>query len=86
MTFPLSRPGVYAGLFIVFIPVVGEFVIPDLLGGANTLLIGKTLWNEFFTIHDWPVASACGVILIVVLRFPTFVFETRFRKQRDARS
>ena len=57
-------PGVVAGCLLVFIPAVGEFVIPDLLGGSQTLMIGKTLWNEFFANRDWPVASAVAIILL----------------------
>ena len=68
ITFPLSLPGVVAGCLLVFIPAVGEFVIPDLLGGSQTLMIGKTLWNEFFPNRDWPVASAVAVILLLVAR------------------
>ena len=65
ITFPLSLPGVIAGCLLVFIPAVGEFVIPDLLGGSQTLMIGKTLWNEFFANRDWPVSSAVAVILLL---------------------
>ena len=57
VTLPLSLPGVAAGTLLCFIPIVGEFVIPDLLGGPDTLMIGKVLWDEFFTNRDWPVAS-----------------------------
>ncbi|MCB1366929.1 MAG: ABC transporter permease subunit, partial [Rhodobacteraceae bacterium] len=66
VTFPLSRPGVIAGCFLVFIPVVGEFVIPSLLGGSKTLMIGKVLWDEFFANRDWPVASAVAVLLLLI--------------------
>ena len=65
ITFPLSLPGVIAGCMLVFIPAVGEFVIPDLLGGSETLMIGKTLWDEFFHNRDWPMASAVAVILLL---------------------
>ena len=75
VTFPLSLPGVVAGCFLVFIPAVGEFVIPDLLGGSDTLMIGKTLWDEFFTNRDWPVASAVAVVLLVVLVVPIVLFQ-----------
>ena len=67
VTFPLSLPGVFAGCLLVFIPAVGEFVIPDLLGGSDTLMIGKTLWTEFFNNRDWPLASAVAVLLLLVL-------------------
>ncbi|WP_296739282.1 ABC transporter permease subunit [Mesorhizobium sp.] len=75
ITFPLSLPGVIAGCLLVFIPVVGEFVIPDLLGGSQTLMIGKTLWNEFFSNRDWPVSSAVAVILLLVLTVPIMFFQ-----------
>lgn len=70
VTWPLSLPGVAAGCFLVFVPAVGEFVIPDLLGGPNTLMIGKVLWDEFFENHDWPVAAAVAVVLVAVLAVP----------------
>lgn len=75
ITFPLSLPGVAAGCFLVFIPAVGEFVIPELLGGAQTLMIGKTLWNEFFSNRDWPLASAVAVVLLLVLVAPIMAFQ-----------
>jgi len=70
VTLPLSMPGVMAGCLLVFIPAVGEFVIPDLLGGTNTLMIGKVLWDEFFTNRDWPVASAVAIAMLLVLILP----------------
>ncbi|MHB2169679.1 ABC transporter permease [Alsobacter sp. R-9] len=70
VTVPLSLPGVVAGAFLVFIPAVGEFVIPDLLGGSETLMIGRTLWNEFFSNRDWPLASAVAVVLLVLILGP----------------
>ena len=75
ITFPLSRPGVIAGCFLVFIPVIGEFVIPSLLGGSDTLMIGKVLWEEFFNNRDWPVASAVAVVLLFVLIIPIVIFQ-----------
>jgi putrescine transport system permease protein len=75
ITFPLSLPGVVAGCFLVFIPAVGEFVIPDLLGGSQTLMIGKTLWSEFFSNRDWPVSSAVAVVLLVILVVPIVLFQ-----------
>ncbi len=75
ITFPLSLPGVVAGCFLVFIPAVGEFVIPDLLGGSQTLMIGKTLWNEFFSNRDWAVSSAVAVILLLLLVVPIVLFQ-----------
>jgi len=76
ITFPLSLPGVIAGCMLVFIPAVGEFVIPDLLGGSQTLMIGKTLWNEFFANRDWPVSSAVAVILLLLLIVPIMIFQS----------
>jgi putrescine transport system permease protein len=70
VTLPLSRSGVVAGLLLVFIPALGEFIIPDLLGGPGTLMLGKVLWNEFFSNHDWPLASALGIALLIVVLLP----------------
>jgi putrescine transport system permease protein len=70
VTLPLSLPGIAAGTLLVFIPAVGEFVIPDLLGGPDNLMIGKVLWDEFFTNRDWPVASAVAVVMLVFLLVP----------------
>ncbi|MDY8107939.1 ABC transporter permease subunit [Fulvimarina sp. 2208YS6-2-32] len=75
ITFPLSFRGVLAGCFLVFIPAVGEFVIPDLLGGSSTLMIGKTLWMEFFNNRDWPVSSAVAIILLLILVVPIVIFQ-----------
>src|SRR5207245_1974265 len=74
VTFPLSLPGVAAGALLCFIPIVGEFVIPDLLAGSGSLMIGQTLWLEFFTNKDWPVASAAGVVLLLMLLLPLVLF------------
>jgi putrescine transport system permease protein len=70
ITLPLSIPGIIAGSLLVFIPMCGEFVIPELLGGPDTLMIGKVLWDEFFTNRDWPVASAVAVAMLVLLVIP----------------
>jgi len=75
VTFPLSLPGVIAGCMLVFIPAVGEFVIPDLLGGSQTLMIGRTLWNEFNSNRDWPVSSAVATILLLILVIPIVFFQ-----------
>jgi putrescine transport system permease protein len=75
ITLPLSLPGVAAGCFLVFIPAVGEFVIPELLGGSSTQMIGRTLWSEFFQNRDWPIASAVAVLLLLVLVVPIVVFQ-----------
>ena len=84
VTFPLSIPGIVAGCFLVFIPAVGEFVIPDLLGGSETLMIGKTLWSEFFNNRDWPVASAVAVLLLLVLIIPIVAFQWAQERSREA--
>ncbi|MSO93989.1 MAG: ABC transporter permease subunit [Rhodospirillales bacterium] len=75
ITLPLSLPGVAAAALLIFIPAVGEFVIPDLLGGSETLMIGKTLWSEFFNNRDWPVASAVAIALLVLLVAPIVYFQ-----------
>lgn len=75
VTIPLSLPGILAGCFLVFIPVMGEFVIPDLLGGSQTLMIGKVLWGEFFYNRDWPVASAVAIILLAILVVPIMFYQ-----------
>lgn len=83
ITVPLSLPGVIAGCFLVFIPAVGEFVIPDLLGGSETLMIGKTLWVEFFANRDWPVSSAVAVILLLLLVVPIVLFQNQQQKAAE---
>lgn len=75
VTFPLSLPGLGAGILLCFIPIVGEFVIPDLLGGSETLMIGQTLWTEFFSNRDWPVASAIAIALLMLLLVPILFYE-----------
>lgn len=84
VTVPLSKPGVIAGCFLVFIPALGEFVIPSLLGGSDTLMIGKVLWEEFFSNRDWPVASAVAIILLLILIIPIVLFQRNEQKQREA--
>lgn len=86
ITFPLSLPGVIAGCFLVFIPVTGEFVIPDLLGGSDTLMIGKTLWSEFFSNRDWPLASAVAVVLLLILVVPIVLFQNHEMKRTERES
>ncbi|WP_241962982.1 ABC transporter permease subunit [Thalassorhabdomicrobium marinisediminis] len=83
VTAPLSKPGVIAGCFLVFIPTLGEFVIPSLLGGSNTVMIGKVLWEEFFNNRDWPVASAVAVILLLILIVPIVLFQRNQQAQRE---
>ena len=75
ITVPLSRPGIVAGCLLVFIPAVGEFVIPDLLGGSETLMIGRTLWNDFFENRDWPSAAAAAIVLLALLVIPLLLVE-----------
>jgi putrescine transport system permease protein len=87
VTFPLSLPGVAAGVLLCFIPIVGEFVIPDLLAGSGSMMIGQTLWLEFFTNKDWPVASAVAVVLLALLLVPLAFYDRLQRRQlEDARS
>ncbi|SDO00106.1 putrescine transport system permease protein [Lutimaribacter pacificus] len=83
VTIPLSKQGIIAGCFLVFIPVIGEFVIPSLLGGSGTLMIGKVLWEEFFNNRDWPVASAVAVLLLLILIIPIILFQRNEQKQRE---
>ncbi|WP_116654710.1 ABC transporter permease subunit [Pelagibacterium sediminicola] len=73
---PLSMPGVIAGSMLVFIPAIGEFVIPALLGGAETLMIGRVLWDEFFANRDWPVASAVAIVMLVILLIPILLLNS----------
>jgi putrescine transport system permease protein len=80
ITLPLSLPGIVAGCLLVFIPAVGEFVIPDLLGGTETLMIGKVLWDEFFTNSDWPLASAVAICLLLLLVGPIALFQRQQAK------
>ncbi|NRB16913.1 MAG: ABC transporter permease subunit [Rhodobacteraceae bacterium] len=84
VTIPLSKTGIIAGCFLVFIPALGEFVIPSLLGGSNSLMIGKVLWEEFFSNRDWPVASAVAVILLLLLVIPIVLFQRNQQNQQEA--
>ena len=83
ITMPLSKNGVVAGCSLVFIPALGEFVIPSLLGGSRTLMIGKVLWEEFFSNRDWPVASAVAITLLLILIIPIILFQRNEQKQRE---
>lgn len=85
VTLPLSLPGILAGSALVFIPSVGEFVIPDLLGGPDTVMIGKVLWNEFFSNRDWPLASAVAIVLLIVLVLPLALLQ-RARQGRGTQA
>lgn len=82
VTLPLSAPGLIAGCMLVFIPAVGEFVIPALLGGPDTLMIGKVLWDEFFSNRDWPIASAVAIVMLFVLVIPIMIL--RVAQAREA--
>jgi putrescine transport system permease protein len=84
VTARLAVPGVLAGCLLVFIPAMGEFVIPDLLGGSSTLMIGKTLWIEFFNNSDWTVASAIAIVLLIVLVVPIVLFQNAQARAAEA--
>ena len=77
VTLPLSMPGIIAGCLLVFIPAIGEYVIPALLGGADTLMIGRVLFDEFFLNRDWPVASAVAIVLLLLLVLPIVYFQKK---------
>lgn len=84
VTVPLSKSGVIAGCFLVFIPALGEFVIPTLLGGSDTLMIGKVLYEEFFSNRDWPVASAVAVVLLLILVIPIVLYQRNEQRAMEA--
>jgi putrescine transport system permease protein len=84
ITIPLSKAGIIAGCFLVFIPALGEFVIPSLLGGSDTLMIGKVLYEEFFSNRDWPVAGAVAVILLLILIIPIVLYQRNEQKVMEA--
>ncbi len=84
ITLPLSIGGIIAGSMLVFIPAVGEFVIPELLGGPDTLMIGKLLWNEFFNARNWPGAAAVAVVMLVLLIVPMMIFQRYQAKDFEA--
>ena len=84
VTLPLSIPGIIAGSLLVFIPAVGEFVIPALLGGADTLMIGRVLWDEFFSNRDWPVASAVAIAILLLLVVPMMIYQFVQMKEAEA--
>jgi putrescine transport system permease protein len=85
ITLPLSKAGIIAGSMLVMIPVVGEFVIPELMGGADTLMIGNVLWKEFFNNRDWPVASAVAIVMLVLLIVPIMIFHHYQSKELEGR-
>ena len=85
ITLPLSKAGIVAGCMLVGIPVVGEFVIPEMLGGPDTLMIGRVLWQEFFNNRDWPVASAVAIVMLVLLIVPIMVFHRYQSRELESR-
>jgi putrescine transport system permease protein len=85
ITLPLSLPGILAGVLLCFIPIAGEFVIPDLLGGSENVMIGQTLWTEFFSNKDWPVASAVAVALLIILLVPILLYQRQQIRQTETR-
>jgi len=85
ITLPLSKAGIIAGAMLVLIPVVGEFVIPEMLGGPDTLMIGRILWQEFFNNRDWPVASAVAIVMLVLLIVPIMIFHRAQAKEQESR-
>ena len=86
VTFPLSKPGIVAGALLCFIPIVGEFIVPDLLGGSETLMLGRTLWSEFFSNRDWPLASAVAVVMTVLLVGPIVLYRNAEARRLEAGS
>jgi putrescine transport system permease protein len=85
ITVPLSLPGIVAGSLLCFIPAVGEFVVPDLLGGSETLMIGRQLWSEFFSNRDWPLASAVAIVVLVILVVPIVIYRDLEARRLEAR-
>ena len=86
ITVPLSKNGIIAGCMLVMIPAVGEFVIPELLGGPETLMIGKVLWQEFFNNRDWPVAAALAVVMLAILIVPIILLNRNQAKELEGRA
>ncbi|WP_418314734.1 ABC transporter permease subunit [Piscinibacter sakaiensis] len=86
ITVPLSKSGIVAGSMLVFIPCIGEFVIPELLGGPQTLMIGRVLWDEFFSNNDWPMASSVAVVIVLLILLPMMLFSHIQSKGEEARS
>jgi putrescine transport system permease protein len=85
VTVPMSRAGIIAGSMLVFIPCVGEFVIPELLGGPQTLMIGRVLWDEFFSNNDWPMASTVAVVMVLLILVPLAIFNRYQARAQEAR-
>jgi putrescine transport system permease protein len=86
ITVPLSKAGIIAGSMLVFIPAVGEYVIPELLGGSSTLMIGRVLWDEFFSNNDWPMASAVAVVMILLILLPMAIYNKSQTEQMEAKA
>ena len=86
ITVPLSKAGIIAGSMLVFIPAVGEYVIPELLGGPNTLMIGRVLWDEFFSNNDWPMASSVAVVMILLILLPMALFNKYQSEQSEGKA
>ena len=84
VTVPLSRAGIVAGCMLVFIPAVGEFVIPSLLGGAENIMIGRVVWDEMFSSNNWPRAAALSVVMIVAVLVPLAWYYRAVSKPDDA--
>jgi putrescine transport system permease protein len=85
ITLPVALPGIFAGALLCFIPIVGEFVIPDLLGGSQSIMIGQTLWTEFFSNKDWPVASALAIVLFALLLIPIMIYQRLQTREVEGR-
>jgi putrescine transport system permease protein len=86
VTLPLAAPGMVAGSLLVFVPAVGEFVIPELLGGANSLMIGRVLWTEFFGNRDWPVAAALAITMLLIVVVPVALLQSRAGNMQSGNS
>jgi len=85
ITLPMSRSGIIAGCMLVMIPAVGEFVIPELLGGPDTLMIGRLLWSQFFSAGNWPMASAVAIVMLVLLLIPIVIFHRFQQRELEGR-
>jgi putrescine transport system permease protein len=85
ITVPLSKAGIIAGSMLVFIPCVGEFVIPELLGGPETLMIGRVVWDEFFSNNDWPMASSLAVVMVLLIIVPLALFNKYQAEAQESR-
>ena len=86
VTVPLSMSGIVAGTLLCFIPIVGEFIVPDLLGGSETLMLGRTLWSEFFSNRDWPLASAVAVVMTILLVGPIVAYRNAEARRLEPRA